>query len=95
MLRAHRQAWCWQDEYYGLTMEDIRRLEHETQLALKEKMGHVDDASNPVENGIVESQTCDQIGKTVTPGKRICSLSTPELSDLLLLARGLISGGPP
>lgn len=70
MLRAHRQAWCWQDEYYGLTMEDIRRLELETQLALKEKMGHVEDASNPVENGIVELQTGDQTGKTLTPGKQ-------------------------
>lgn len=38
MLRAHRQAWCWQDEYHGLTMDDIRRLERETQLALKAKM---------------------------------------------------------
>jgi hypothetical protein len=38
MLRAHRQAWAWQDEYYGLTIEDIRRLERETQLALEEKM---------------------------------------------------------
>ena len=38
MLRAHRQAWCWQDEYYGLTIEDIRELERETQLALQEKM---------------------------------------------------------
>lgn len=38
MLRAHRQAWCWQDEYYGLTLEDIRALERETQLALAEKM---------------------------------------------------------
>jgi len=38
MLRAHRQAWCWQDEYYGLQLEDIRRLELETQLALQEKM---------------------------------------------------------
>ncbi|XP_043548555.1 membrane-associated phosphatidylinositol transfer protein 2 isoform X3 [Chiloscyllium plagiosum] len=38
MLRAHRQAWCWQDEWYGLTMEDIRRLERETQLMLALKM---------------------------------------------------------
>ena len=38
MLRAHRQAWCWQDEYYGLTMDDIRRLERETQVHLAEKM---------------------------------------------------------
>uniref|UniRef100_A0A3B1J6P8 Phosphatidylinositol transfer protein membrane associated 2 n=1 Tax=Astyanax mexicanus TaxID=7994 RepID=A0A3B1J6P8_ASTMX len=38
MVRAHRQAWCWQDEWYGLTMEDIRQLELETQLALAKKM---------------------------------------------------------
>ena len=38
MLRAHRQAWCWQDEYFGLTMDDIRRLERETQAHLAEKM---------------------------------------------------------
>uniref|UniRef100_A0A3P8W7I1 Phosphatidylinositol transfer protein N-terminal domain-containing protein n=1 Tax=Cynoglossus semilaevis TaxID=244447 RepID=A0A3P8W7I1_CYNSE len=38
MARAHRQAWCWQDEWYGLTIEDIRQLELETQLALARKM---------------------------------------------------------
>ena len=38
MLRAHRQAWCWQDEWHGLTLDDIRRLELETQLALQHKM---------------------------------------------------------
>ncbi|XP_061672325.1 membrane-associated phosphatidylinositol transfer protein 2-like isoform X2 [Syngnathoides biaculeatus] len=40
MVRAHRQAWCWQDEWYGLTMEDIRQLELETQLTLARKMAH-------------------------------------------------------
>ena len=39
MARAHRQAWTWQDEWYGLTMEDIRELERQTQLALAKKMG--------------------------------------------------------
>ncbi|RCN31009.1 phosphatidylinositol transfer protein [Ancylostoma caninum] len=29
MLRAHRQAWAWQDEWVGLNMTDIRRLEAE------------------------------------------------------------------
>jgi len=45
MLRAHRQAWCWQDEYYGLTMDDIRRLERETQLALHEKMTSAEESA--------------------------------------------------
>lgn len=38
MLRAHRQAWAWQDEWFGLTMEDIREIERQTQLALQKKM---------------------------------------------------------
>jgi membrane-associated phosphatidylinositol transfer protein len=39
MVRAHRQAWAWQDEWHGLTMDDIREIERQTQLALKKKMG--------------------------------------------------------
>ncbi|XP_006035961.1 membrane-associated phosphatidylinositol transfer protein 1 [Alligator sinensis] len=38
MLRAHRQAWCWQDEWTDLTMEDIRQLEEETARMLAQKM---------------------------------------------------------
>jgi hypothetical protein len=38
ILRAHRQAWCWQDEYQGLTLADIRRLEDETQHELNRRM---------------------------------------------------------
>lgn len=38
-VRAHRQAWAWQDEWHGLTMEDIREFERETQLLLQRKMG--------------------------------------------------------
>ena len=36
---GHRQAWVWQDEWYGLTIEDIRKLEEETQRILARKMG--------------------------------------------------------
>ncbi|CAH1098537.1 unnamed protein product [Psylliodes chrysocephalus] len=43
MVRAHRQAWAWQDEWHGLTMEDIREIEKQTQLALKRKMGQFED----------------------------------------------------
>lgn len=39
MLMGHRQAWVWQDEWYGLTIEDIRKLEEETQRILARKMG--------------------------------------------------------
>jgi len=33
-LQGHRQAFCWMDEWYGLTMEDIRRIEDETKREL-------------------------------------------------------------
>ncbi|KAL0272196.1 UNVERIFIED_CONTAM: hypothetical protein PYX00_005270 [Menopon gallinae] len=42
MVRAHRQAWAWQDEWHGLTMNDIREIERKTQEALKAKMGAED-----------------------------------------------------
>ena len=52
MVRAHRQAWCWQDEYFGLTIENIRQLERETQMALKEKMAN---AEKEAYDGTLES----------------------------------------
>uniref|UniRef100_A0A8C7DQS1 Phosphatidylinositol transfer protein membrane associated 2 n=1 Tax=Oncorhynchus kisutch TaxID=8019 RepID=A0A8C7DQS1_ONCKI len=56
MVRAHRQAWCWQDEWYGLTIEDIRQLELETQLALAQKMAQFSQAEEATEaNGAVVS----------------------------------------
>lgn len=38
MLKAHRRAWLWQDEWYGLTMDDIREIEKQTQEILRNKM---------------------------------------------------------
>lgn len=38
MLRAHRQAWCWQDEWIELSMADIRALEEETARMLAQRM---------------------------------------------------------
>ncbi|XP_014485236.1 PREDICTED: protein retinal degeneration B isoform X7 [Dinoponera quadriceps] len=50
MLRAHIQAWAWQDEWNGLTMEDIREIERQTQLALQRKMGLGDSTDELGEN---------------------------------------------
>jgi len=30
LLLGHKQAFCWMDEWFGLTMDDIRRIEDET-----------------------------------------------------------------
>ncbi|XP_012878583.1 PREDICTED: membrane-associated phosphatidylinositol transfer protein 2 isoform X2 [Dipodomys ordii] len=49
MVRAHRQAWCWQDEWYGLSMENIRELEREAQLMLSRKMAQFTDDEGAME----------------------------------------------
>ncbi|XP_056150172.1 membrane-associated phosphatidylinositol transfer protein 2-like isoform X2 [Lampris incognitus] len=64
MVHAHRQAWCWQDEWYGLTIEDIRQLELETQLALARKMAQFSQAEEGTEaNGSAPSPDKDQEAK--------------------------------
>ncbi|OQV25243.1 Membrane-associated phosphatidylinositol transfer protein 1 [Hypsibius exemplaris] len=50
MVSAHRQAWCWQDEFHGLNIDDIRKLERETQLALARKMAPAAVSENENEN---------------------------------------------
>ncbi|OQV19847.1 Phosphatidylinositol transfer protein alpha isoform [Hypsibius exemplaris] len=45
-LNFHRQVFCWMDQWYGLTMADIRRIEDETKRDLDEKR----------HNGAVQSQ---------------------------------------
>lgn len=62
MVRAHRQAWCWQDEWYGLTIDDIRQLELETQLALAKKMAQysLNEEGGAEANGSSVSQDPDQ-----------------------------------
>ena len=50
ILRAHRQAWCWQDEYQGLTLADIRRLEDETQYELNKRMANFQNTHLSIDN---------------------------------------------
>ncbi|KAI3362061.1 hypothetical protein L3Q82_012402 [Scortum barcoo] len=66
MVRAHRQAWCWQDEWYGLTIEDIRQLELETQLALAKKMAQysLSEEGGAETNGSSVSQDQEQGAET-------------------------------
>ncbi|XP_061763808.1 membrane-associated phosphatidylinositol transfer protein 2-like isoform X2 [Nerophis ophidion] len=70
MVRAHRQAWCWQDEWYGLTIEDIRQLELETQLALAKKMAQfsLSDEPGSEANGCSAGQAPAQRGDAGGPG---------------------------
>ncbi|XP_041423437.1 membrane-associated phosphatidylinositol transfer protein 2 isoform X8 [Xenopus laevis] len=74
MVRAHRQAWCWQDEWYGLTIEDIRQLEKETQLMLAQKMAQFSLNENETEqHGAKESPS-----EKDTESKAMISIETTE-----------------
>uniref|UniRef100_A0A8D0H343 Phosphatidylinositol transfer protein membrane associated 2 n=1 Tax=Sphenodon punctatus TaxID=8508 RepID=A0A8D0H343_SPHPU len=59
MVRAHRQAWCWQDEWYGLTIEDIRQLEKEAQLMLAQKMAQYSCNENESEQHGPKDLSCE------------------------------------
>lgn len=75
MLRAHRQAWAWQDEYFGLTIDDIRLLEQETQEALKAKM-------TALLQG--EEGEGDKDEHPHSPKKEITEMPCPPLEDTVL-----------
>lgn len=79
MVRAHRQAWCWQDEWYGLTMENIRELEREVQLMLSRKM-----AQCAEEEGVPE--LCKDSSPQVQAST---AASEPSSSNGETLGRGL------
>ncbi|RZF42912.1 hypothetical protein LSTR_LSTR003628 [Laodelphax striatellus] len=63
MVRAHRQAWAWQDEWHGLTMDDIREIERQTQEALKMTMSGGGD-----ESGEPDSEDPDKAASSLAGG---------------------------
>ncbi|XP_075290540.1 membrane-associated phosphatidylinositol transfer protein 2 isoform X5 [Opisthocomus hoazin] len=68
MVRAHRQAWCWQDEWYGLTIEDIRQLEKEAQLMLAQKMAQFCSENDTEQHGVKDTPGEKDIeANTVSP----------------------------
>lgn len=75
MVRAHRQAWAWQDEWVNLTMDDIRQIERQTQEALKQKMG-----SNSSNSEICEGNDTVEDSKTTT--NLAATMGSIEKSDL-------------
>lgn len=86
MVRAHRQAWCWQDEWYGLTIEDIRQLELETQLALATKMAQFSQAEEATEtNGGAPSPDKEQEAKE--------AISSIEAEEVVVVSGGGGGGG--
>uniref|UniRef100_A0A8C1L2Z3 Phosphatidylinositol transfer protein membrane associated 2 n=1 Tax=Cyprinus carpio TaxID=7962 RepID=A0A8C1L2Z3_CYPCA len=98
MVRAHRQAWCWQDEWYGLTMEDIRQLELETQLALAQKMAQYSCNEEGGENNAKEAiSSIEAEGTTRTMGDTLQARGelTKQWSTSSRSSRSSKRGGSP
>ena len=67
MLRAHRQAWVWQDEWFGLSIEDIREIERKTAEELKRKMrGELEDVDEAEDVVTEVTEECESIGKSLS-----------------------------
>ncbi|XP_019362701.1 PREDICTED: membrane-associated phosphatidylinositol transfer protein 2 isoform X7 [Gavialis gangeticus] len=77
MVRAHRQAWCWQDEWYGLTIEDIRQLEKEAQLMLAKKMAQFCFNENEAE----QHSSKDSPGEKDAEAKALSSADQEHATD--------------
>ncbi|XP_067636444.1 protein retinal degeneration B-like [Eurosta solidaginis] len=63
MVRAHRQAWAWQDEWYGLTIDDIHEMERQTQQALAKKMCGAEGSESDAEDA---DSIADLHGRPIT-----------------------------
>ncbi|KAK4309749.1 hypothetical protein Pmani_018626 [Petrolisthes manimaculis] len=86
MLRAHRQAWSWLDEWWGLTIEDIRNIEKETQSLLAKKYGQGEDGEEEEdrEEGVKENGTEREGVETpeVPHSPSVASDRTPNLEQI-------------
>ncbi|CDW54347.1 protein retinal degeneration B [Trichuris trichiura] len=70
MLRAHRQAWAWQDEWFNLSIEDVRRLEIQAQRILQERMNGKN-ANNVTCREPLAGVTLDQTAVARSPIERL------------------------
>lgn len=83
MLVGHRQAWVWQDEWFGMTMADIRREEKETQRLLAQRMRQLE--GQTAWNGYQEEES-DQEGFANTKNRDSVVHISPNNSSSNLLA---------
>ncbi|XP_042885235.1 protein retinal degeneration B-like isoform X12 [Penaeus japonicus] len=81
MLRAHRQAWAWMDEWWGLTIEDIRNIEKETQDLLAKKYGAGEDEEGEEEEGDRGNVT-PEVNADLPQSPSVSSDRTPNLEQL-------------
>ncbi|KOB72915.1 Protein retinal degeneration B [Operophtera brumata] len=96
MLRAHRQAWAWQDEWHGLKMEDIREIERQTQLALQKKMaGETSDEQDEEENSKSLAATMSSLEKNEEIASPVVTKKSTNEKRLQIQTHITPEGTPP
>lgn len=86
MLRAHRQAWAWQDEWFGLTIDDIRVLEKKAQELLNQKMAALQCDGSPVTVENLDLTDTGNVQCKEQSSQHIISISSSQRSIKTLTA---------
>ncbi|KAG0602401.1 hypothetical protein M758_10G011800 [Ceratodon purpureus] len=61
LLECHRKCFCWLDEWFGLSMEDVRRMEDETAEALAKAQAMVLKRAGTTEEGSTEAEAAVEV----------------------------------
>jgi len=66
-LKFHKQVFCWIDEWYGMTIEDVRAMEERTKAATQAKLGKAQEgASTPATAATTTTTTTGNTTATTT-----------------------------
>ncbi|VDK68610.1 unnamed protein product [Litomosoides sigmodontis] len=92
MLRAHKQAWVWQDEWCGLTLEDVRELERDAALHLSKLMARSSiSASSSIyfdcmEGSVDDSESLIKCSSAISLTSEHKGLPSPRIEENMKLA---------
>jgi len=78
LLLGHKQAFCWIDEWYGLTMDDIRVIEEETKIMLDKVRNGTLTPEEVHKTQIVDTSPKGTVDNTSTPKGTVDNTSTPQ-----------------
>ncbi|KAG0558217.1 hypothetical protein KC19_10G012700 [Ceratodon purpureus] len=91
LLECHRKCFCWLDEWFGLSMEDVRRMEDETAEALAKARAMVLKRAGTTEEGSTKAEAAVE-AEAETAAKTVDLDKVPSISRLSSISKQ--SGSP-
>lgn len=79
LLLGHRQAFAWVDEWYGMTLEDVREYERKIQEETNKKLNQINGNGNQEEN---KDSTDEKNKEATTPNEEKKDELKEELNDI-------------